>query len=129
MPAATAHIGKAERNEEFYAQIGLSSSKFNEWAIVCLFYITVHYVDAVLAGDSSLSINYQHPESHKDRHAAIAKCGKLSNIAIWYYVLYDRSLDARYKCIIFNNDYLAKFETRTYEPIRKNIRTTLGLPK
>lgn len=48
---STFHISKAKRNERFYRKHDLEKSTFNEWAVVTLFYSSLHYIDAVLSLD------------------------------------------------------------------------------
>jgi len=121
------HINKAERNEQFYQAYGLGSSEFNEWAIVVLFYVSMHYVDAVLYQDTSLPPKMRNPRDHKVRHAAISQCSKLTRIAPMYANLRDRCWEARYQIISFPSDYLAKFESRVFGPTKVYLRKTLGL--
>lgn len=128
MPNAQFHISKAERNEEFYQSCELDSSKFNEWAIVLLFYISMHYVDAVLSQDTTLSQELRDPENHFTRNRAISQCPGLSPIASMYLNLYHRSKDARYRIIHFPNGYLSRLKTISFEPVQGYLRKYLGLP-
>lgn len=122
MPPATFHVNKAERNEQFYSSQNLVNSPFNEWAVVVLFYVAVHYVDAVL--DRYLSC---HPGNHQERNIELAKSFQISPIASMYLNLYDRSRDARYNIIKFPDDYLQKLQRVCFELIRKHLRKLLGL--
>jgi len=121
------HIIKAKRNEEFYESYNLDKSQFNEWAIVVLFYASMHYVDAVLYQDTSLPQEMRNPIDHKKRDIAIARCSKLDPIAPIYKNLRDRCREARYYKICFPNDYLGKFVTRLFKPTKDYLRKSLGL--
>lgn len=121
------HVRKAERNEQFYQTHNLSTSDFNEWAIVVLFYVSMHYVDAVLYEDTSLPPNMRNPKDHKLRNIAVSQCLALNQIAPIYSNLRDRCWEARYHKISFPSNYLAKFESRLFEPTKTYLRKTLGL--
>ena len=128
MPNAQYHISKAERNEDFYQKPNLDTSPFNEWAVVVLFYISMHYIDAVLGRDTQLNKVLRDPQTHFTRKAAISKCSDLAPIASMYLNLYDRSRDARYNKICFPSSYLHRLETFSSKPVRNYLRKKLGLP-
>jgi len=121
------HVNKAERNEQFYQAHDLGTSDFNEWAIVVLFYASMHYVDAVLYQDTSLPLKMRNPKDHKVRNIAISQCSQLNPIAPMYVDLRDRCWQARYHIISFPSNYLAKFESRVFKPTRTYLRKALGL--
>ena len=121
------HINKAERNEQFYQAHGLDRPQFSEWAIVVLFYVSMHYVDAVLYQDTSLTPNMRNPQDHKVRNTAVSQCSELAPIAPMYINLRDR-WEARYHKISFPANYLANFKSRIFEPTKAYLRRTLGLP-
>jgi len=121
------HINKAQRNEEFYSSCGLQKSKFNEWCIVVLFYTSMHYIDAVLCQDTSLSKKMRDPNDHRTRNVAVSQCSELGQVTSMYAILRDRSREARYNTICFPNSYLHNFITLVFEPTRAYLRKTLGL--
>lgn len=121
------HISKAQNNEEFYEKYKLSETEFVDWAATVLFYVCVHYVDAVLCADINLTSYQQQPENHFARNKAVSQCLKLKGIAPSYLNLYQRSLDARYKQLAFPSNFLATLETNDYQPVRELIRNQLGL--
>lgn len=122
------HIKKAERNEQFFQSNNLRASKFDEWGVVVLFYSAVHYVDAVLARETRLPPEWQHPQEHWERNTGVAQSLTLGDIYKDYKLLYDRSLDARYKCISFKAGVLNNLETTCFEPVKCCVRTFLKLP-
>lgn len=128
MPDKDRHILQAERNKQFCESQKLCASKYQEWGMIVLFYASLHYVDAVLAQDVALPIDLQHPKDHFLRSQALAKCTSLSQIASSYLQLYDRSHDARYKCIQFPKGYALVLEANFYKPIESEVRRQLGLP-
>lgn len=108
MPSAQFHINKAKRNEKFYCSHKLETSGYNEWAITVLFYILLHYVDAVLSQDTNLSRDMQNPHDHKKRKKAITLSTPLSPISIMYLNMCDRSWEARYQRLHFPDNYFNK---------------------
>jgi hypothetical protein len=123
------HIKKAERNEQFFQSNNLRTSTFDEWGVVVLFYSAVHYVDAVLARETRLPPNQQHPPEHWDRNTGVAQSLTLGHIFNDYMRLYDRSLDARYKLISFKAGVLNDLQTTCFEPVKNCVRTFLRLPE
>jgi len=121
------HVNKAERNEQFYRAHNLCASDFNEWAIVVLFYASMHYVDAVLCQDTSLPLTMRNPTDHRTRNAAVSRCSQLGPVAPMYADIRDRCWEARYHIITFPGNYLGKFENRVFKPTRAYLRKTLGL--
>jgi len=127
MPNTQFHISKAERNEDFYQTYNLDISKFNEWAVVVLFYILLHYVDAVLRQDASLPKELRDPMNHPTRNTAISQCSALTPISSMYINLYNRSREARYGKIHFPNSYLSGLTTFSFKPVQDHLRKYLGL--
>lgn len=123
----TFHISKAKRNERFYRKHNLENSTFNEWAVVTLFYSSLHYIDAVLSLDTSLSEELRDPGKHFLRKQAISQCKSLLPIARQYFELDDRSRDARYSQTCFKEDFLKIIKTNLFEPIQNHVRTHLGI--
>lgn len=127
MPDKSAHIAKAENNCQFCDGQKLCGSKYQEWGIVVLFYASLHYVDAVLAQDTGLPKHMQQPKDHADRFAAMAKCSHLSQVTSQYKLLYDRSVEARYRCIPYPKGYALTLKQSFYDPVEQEIRKQLGL--
>jgi len=122
----TFHISKAKRNERFYRKYDLHTSTFNEWAVIVLFYASMHYVDAVLSQDTSLSEELRDPEDHYTRKRAVSQCRNLVPIVVDYLTLYDRSRDARYRQTCFPEGYLHNL-TSLFERVQGHLRKCLGL--
>ncbi len=121
------HKSKAKRNERFYRKYDLDNSTFNEWAIVTLFYSAVHYVDAVLSKDKSLSSDYSQPYNHQLRWEAVLKCKSLEPIRSKYLNLYNLSRAARYQQTSFPNEALIDTKNNLFVPIQNHIRKHLGI--
>lgn len=122
------HIGKAERNEQFFQSSNLRTSPFNEWGVTVLFYAAMHYVDAVLGQETGLPAQQRQPINHHDRNNGVAQSPTLSLVYSQYKNLYDRSKDARYKHISFPPGFLNNMETTRFKPVKLCVRTALHLP-
>ena len=121
------HISKAKRNERFYRKHDLDKSTFNEWAVVTLFYSSLHYIDAVLSLDTTLSDKLRDPTKHTLRKEAISQCKSLLPIAREYFELSDRSWEARYNQTFFKEGILENVKANLFEPIQKHVRKHLGI--
>lgn len=121
------HKSKAKRNERFYRKYDLDNSTFNEWAVVVLFYSTVHYVDAVLSKDNSLSDDFRQPKDHYTRKIAVSKCAALLPISAKYLQLETRSREARYDQTSFPDTALSNIKDNLFIPIQNYIRKHLGI--
>ena len=124
---STFHISKAKRNERFYRKYDLDKSTFNEWAVVTLFYSSLHYIDAVLSLDITLSEELRDPDKHFLRKQAISQCKSLLPIARKYFELSDRSREARYSQTFFEEGILNDIKANLFEPIQNHIRKHLGI--
>jgi len=123
----TFHVSKAKRNERFYRKHDLNKSTFNEWAIVTLFYSSLHYVDAVLSQDSTLPDDLREPDNHRKRRDAVLQCTDLLPIETKYFQLVERSWQARYNQTYFREGTLNDVETNLFQPIQNHIRNILGI--
>lgn len=123
----TFHLSKAKRNERFYRKNDLDNTTFNEWAVVTLFYSSLHYIDAVLSQDTSLPNSLRDPNSHDDRKKAILACTALRPIRAKYLNLSDRSWQARYYQTSFKKVVLGDIKTNLFKPIQTHVRTNLGI--
>ena len=128
MPSMEFHITKAKRNEGFYKLHKLETSDFKEWAIIVQFYISLHYVDAVLSQDAALPSGMQNPNDHTKRKRAIAQCAQLAPIASMYLNLCDRCREARYYKDHFPDDYFNNLVTRVFRPMKAHLANCLNLP-
>ncbi len=121
------HISKAKRNERFYRKYDLDNSTFNEWAVVTLFYSSLHYIDAVLSQDTDLSDELRDPGKHRIRNKAILQCKDLFPIATQYLDLAERCWQARYYQTFFKEGILTDTKKNLFEPIRNHVRKHLGI--
>ena len=124
MKSAANHVYKAKRNQAFYTNHRVENSSYPEWGVVVLFYVLLHYVDAVLAGDKSLEPRLRDPHSHFDRAEAVSKCTLLDSVAAKYMSLYHRSLQARYSEVQFDSNGFKKIRDQVYRPALQEV---LGL--
>lgn len=121
------HISKAKRNERFYKKLDLDKSNFNEWAVVALFYSSLHYIDAVLSLDTNLCDELRDPTNHLKRREAVSNCISLLPIAREYFELLDRSREARYRQTFFRDGSLNNIKSNLFEPIQQHARKHLGI--
>jgi hypothetical protein len=98
MPSADQHRRKAENNRQFLATISLDD--FPEWVVVAAFYIAVHVVEELRAGNGD-----GHSDSHEDRLEYIRN--RLTAIHSPSYVLQSASQLARYQS---RGDFFAQFQ-------------------
>ena len=123
----TFHISKAKRNERFYRKHDLAQSTFNEWAIVTLFYASLHYVDAILSLDANLTDDLREPVNHVARKTAVSQCQALLPIASKYLQLDNRSRLARYTQTFFAENVFSDTKTNLFDPIQNHARRHLGI--
>ncbi len=121
------HCDKATRNSDFFASANLDSTSFPEWAVVVLFYECLHYIDAILWKDTSLSAGLRNPCDHWHRQEALCNCTQLSTIAPFYLNLKDRSRDARYTRLQISPSEYAKIKSRTADPLKVKLKGLLGI--
>lgn len=121
------HISKAKRNERFYRKHDLDKSTFNEWAVVTLFYSSLHYIDAVLSLDTDLPDELRDPDNHHDRRDAVLQCRALLPIVNKYLQLSERSRQARYNQTSFREGILKDTKSNLFEPIQNHVRKHLGI--
>jgi len=121
------HCDKATRNSDFFVSANLDSTPFPEWAVVVLFYECLHYIDAILWKDTSLSADLRNPCDHWHRKEALRNCAQLSTVAPFYLSLYDRSRDSRYTKPQISASEYNKIKIRTAEPLRVKLKGLLGI--
>jgi hypothetical protein len=104
VPARDDHLAQARHNSRFYSAI--DRAEFRDWAVTILFYVGLHYVDALLA-DKGI-----HPSQHKLRDNAINRVAELRPVYAHYSALKNASFNARYipPCT-YNNAYVSQLET------------------
>lgn len=121
MPSRAAHLRQARHNEEFLNYVSRSSAPYHDWRAVLLFYISLHYVDAVLAQRNL------HPGSHSQRSEMVYL--HLRRIVFDYRTLRDASEHARYDLIEFSDDDIQRLEQGAFTRVRSYLRARLNLPE
>lgn len=112
MPPRDAHLTQARHNVRFYATI--DKVAYKDWAATVLFYIGLHYIDAVLAEKGNI-----HPDIHKTRDNAVARVAELRPIYNNYSALKNASFNARYKPPIqFTDGYISQLDTMHLAAVR-----------
>lgn len=114
MPARDDHLNQARHNVRFYTTIDRVTYK--DWAATVLFYISLHYIDAVLA------LKGIHPDIHKTRDNAVARVSELRRIYGNYSALKNASFNARYKPPLqFTDQYINELEGTHLARVRTEV--------
>ncbi len=93
MPQKDEHINWATHNRSFWTSIDLDNAPFIDWAVIGIFYESVHWVEAFLATKP------YHSRSHTERKTKIANYeSELQPIWDDYIQLERDSRNARYLC-------------------------------
>ncbi len=85
------HLAKAQQNELFASELGLSSGVHIDWTITILFYAAVHYVQAYFATRGKTF------HMHRSRDSALGRDPNISGIYQDYRELEHFSRQARYE--------------------------------
>jgi len=93
MPQKDEHIDWAIHNRDFWASIDLDSSPFTDWAVIGMFYESLHWVEAFL------DTKGYHSQKHVERKTNMMSY-KSELRPIWnnYIKLETDSRNARYEC-------------------------------
>lgn len=121
MPSKDDHVAQADRNINLCGEMR-ERGEF-EWAVTTMFYSAVHLMDAWLA----VGGKPPHPENHLVRERAIRSNGHLRLQYDNYRELYDRSVDARYECVRFDDPQVEDLHRSAYQPIKDHLRRGLGI--
>ena len=94
MPFKDEHLRKAQHNEDFIKYLESSDSsktKFIDWRVTALFYISIHYIEAFLA------THKLHSQTHDNRDEYMEKVGLVDEEFLYSYNrLRDNARLARY---------------------------------
>lgn len=113
MPSAKEHLWQANHNEECYDL--LITSEFLDWAVSCIFYSALHYIDAYLANQD------YHPQTHDKRTSLVARERVLKKIYREYRWLKDESEGARYRVKRFKQNEVEDLKNEPFERIKGYI--------
>ena len=112
MPQKDEHVNWARHNRSFWTSIDLDNAPFIDWAVIGIFYESVHWVEAFLATKNG------HSSTHTKRKTSIVNYeSELQPIWGDYIQLERDSRNARYDCY----KHTAK-ETRQLIPLVDHIR-------
>lgn len=132
MPARNQHQQQATRNEELFRSFDLNDTPYLDWAVISLFYASLHWVDAYLA-DITSTIGDQkphrtgghHPGGHKQRYRKVLSSPDLFPIRHEYKELWDRCDEARYNCFPLTPAFVNNLATNQYQAIKNRIQPLL----
>lgn len=115
MPTRDEHVSQARHNARFYATI--DQGQFKDWAVTVLFYVALHYVDALLAQIANI-----HPPIHGVRDNWMSKVAELKPIYSHYRALKTASHNSRYiPPTSFTNTYVQQLENTHLAKIKSQI--------
>jgi hypothetical protein len=112
MPSLKDHLKKADYNEQFFHD---TKDSYPDWALTGMFYSALHLVDAYLA-KKNLSV-----PDHKTRTNYIHKISDLRSFYDDYRILYDYSVNARYKMHTFSEENINDTYKKIYLPFKKAL--------
>lgn len=118
MPSRQQHLDKARHNE--LASQAFEQNGYADWAVTTLFYAAVHLVEAYLAPR-------EHSQDHRERNRSVSSRPNLKPVWKYYKELYNRSLDARYKCLSFTPTAVRNLRASSFEPLKARLRPSLGI--
>lgn len=116
MPSAKDHKAKAAYNEEFFDH---TKYDYPDWALTGLFYSALHLVDAFLA-TKHISV-----ENHLTRFNYVNKVKELKPLYPEYRMLYDYSVNARYKMHSFSTENINDTYKTVFLPFKREILKSL----
>jgi hypothetical protein len=118
MPECEFHIQKAGRNRAVLDWLTVNACVYNEWIVTVMFYVCMHYVDAILSKDKTCSEIESDPQDHRIRNRAVAKNQYLKVKQGKYLELYKRGRDARYNNICFKDFDFMDIKNHLYQPLQ-----------
>lgn len=117
MPNEDEHTNRAMHNRQFWTGIDLDSNPFVDWALIGMFYESVHWVEAFLATKRFHSGT--HGERSRNMHLFQSE---LKVIQTDYDLLKQDSETARYNCYKHTDA-----EVRQCIPLADNIKSHISL--
>jgi hypothetical protein len=119
MPTQQEHLAKAERNAAFAKTLDLSDVAGIEWAMVSLFYSSLHYVEAYLVKIG------QPTKSHVSRDTRFRMDKHLKSIAYEYWDLKNFGYRARYEVPNFKASDVIDEAFPALDKVKATIQTIL----
>ena len=113
MSKANKHTQQASHNKEFYDLI--KNHPFYDWAATGLFYAAIHYIEGYLS-TKSISVG-----NHRDRLTYISRIKDLKPIYNQYRMLYDVSVNARYKFLKLKRKDVEELYNKEFQTIKMHV--------
>lgn len=113
MSKVAKHKNQAQHNENFYEKIRQDS--FTDWAATGLFYAALHYIEGYLESKGIRVGN------HKERAKWVNIEKQLKSLYPHYRILYDISVNARYKFHRLTKTDLSRLYSDDYQPIKTHL--------
>lgn len=115
-PTRQQHIDQANANEQLSHRL---QSTDPEWALTTLFYAAVHWMSAYL-GDIGL-----YPTTHALRRIDINRRPELARVRRRYFFLQAKSVAARYDCVPFSAQDVARIRAVHFVPLKQALQALL----
>jgi hypothetical protein len=119
MPTKEQHVTKADGCAELALSFPLDSQSRIDWALVILFYASLHYVEAYLAKSNV------HLRSHIARDNAVSRDASLRRIFREYSDLKFYGYNARYEVSRFRASDVTDFAVRHFATIKAHLAPLL----
>ena len=119
MPNQQAHQRQIASNEAFYTDLNTLGQKYFDWRITTLFYIIVHYADALCAANG-----IPHISDHRDRETKLQNFLNQNELTL-YKALKNASENARYDVGCLNKSVMAYWQSiyqNYYHPLRTSLQ-------
>ncbi|PYX99115.1 MAG: hypothetical protein DMG63_09925 [Acidobacteria bacterium] len=116
MPKTGEHVQRAAQNLEFAQHFDLKTSLYIDWAVAAYFYAALHLVDALL-----FEVDGIDPGNHEFRWNFVKNKLYLRGIKNEYWVLKQKSENARYDLITFTSTKLENEVIPRYRSIEQHI--------
>jgi hypothetical protein len=118
MASEEEHLAQFEHNLDVSQRLAAATDY--DWAIVVLFYASLHLVQAWCVR------NEQFIEGHRQREQAINGSNELFSIADQYRVLRVDSENARYRCRRFTQEEFEAIRDGVFATVREHLQALLG---
>ena len=118
MATPAEYLAQAEQNERLADTLAGLSERFTGWEVTALFYAALHYVNAFLAEQG------REPEFHQQRSHLV---GELTNAQDDYRMLYEESLNSRYRLALFTPRQVAELRAGPFQRVKTEMLQRLAL--
>ena len=119
MPSVEQHLATSAANEALAQRLG-EMAEYG-WSVTCLFYSSLHLIEAYLIKQGRASAN------HREREINIIREPNLNRVRRSYARLKAESEHARYECVAFSAQDATRIRQLLYLPMASALRRILGV--